>query len=96
MFVVIINFPPVKQGKDDEFRDWFAWSNREFAKYSGFISRRLLKPIEGGNYAAIVEHRSHETFMAMHTGPEHAEAGKRVMALLDGKPAPGFYEVVEE
>ena len=96
MFTVIINFPPVKQGKDEEFRDWFEWSNKEFAKYSGFIGRRLLKPIEGGNYVGIVEHRSHETFMAMHTGPEHAEAGKRVAALLDGKPDPRFYDVVTE
>jgi hypothetical protein len=32
MFTVIINFPPIKSGKDEEFREWFAWSNKEFAK----------------------------------------------------------------
>jgi len=94
MFVVIINFPPIKAGKDAEFRDWFTWSNKEFAKHKGFIRRRLLKPVKGGNYAAVVEHESDKTFMAMHTSPVHDEAGKRVGALLDGHPTPQFYEVI--
>jgi hypothetical protein len=33
MFVVIISFPPIKPGKDNEFREWFAWSNKEFSNY---------------------------------------------------------------
>ena len=47
MFVVIINFPPIKAGKDAEFQEWFAWSNKEFAKHKGFINRRLLKSLKG-------------------------------------------------
>lgn len=94
MFAVIINFPHIKEGKDAEFREWFAWTNKEFANYKGFIGRRLLKPLKGGNYAAIVEHESQETFMAMHNSPTHAEAGKRVGPLLDGSPIPQFYEVI--
>lgn len=94
MFVNIINFPPIKEGKDSEFRKWFSWSNEEYAKHDGFISRRLLKPREEGNYVAIVEHESYETFMAMHTSPTQAEANKRVKPLFDGSPIPGFYEVV--
>ena len=96
MFVIIINFPPIKAGKDVEFREWFAWSNQEFAKHEGFIRRRLLKPLEGGTYAAVVEHESRETFMAMHTSPFHDEAGRRVVPLLDGHPTPQFYEVIVE
>jgi heme-degrading monooxygenase HmoA len=96
MFVVIIQYPPMKQGKDEEFREWFAWSNKEFAAHKGFISRWLLKPIRAGNYAAIVEHESRETFMAMHNSPVHDEAGKRVGPLLDGNPTPQFYEVITE
>jgi heme-degrading monooxygenase HmoA len=46
MFTVIINFPPIKSGQDEKFREWFAWSNKEFAKQKGFISRRLLKPFK--------------------------------------------------
>jgi heme-degrading monooxygenase HmoA len=94
MFIVIINFPPIKAGKDDEFRKWFAWSNKELAKHKGFINRRLLKPLKQGNYAAVVEHESYETFMAMHTSPDHDEAGMRVGLLLDGHPTPQFYEVI--
>ena len=94
MFTVIISFPPIKSDKDEKFREWFAWSNKEFAKQKGFISRRLLKPFKGGNYTAVVEHQSHETFMAMHKSPEHDEAGKRVAPLFDGSPTPQFYEVI--
>ncbi len=94
MFVNIVNFPPIKAGKDQEFRLWFAWSNEEFARHEGFIARRLLKPRAGGNYAAIVEHESYKTFQAMHTSPAQAEASKRVEGLLDGDPKPEFYEVV--
>ncbi len=96
MFVNIVHFPPVKSGKDEEFCQWFAQSNQEFAKHKGFISRRLLKPRAGGNYAAIVEHENYETFLAMHTSPAQAEASKRIQSLLDGDPKPEFYEVVVE
>ena len=95
MFIVIINFPAIKEGKDTEFREWFEWSNTEFVKHKGFIKRLLLKPAQsGGNFVAIVEHESRETFMAMHTSPAHEEAGRRVASLLDGHPVPLFYEVV--
>ena len=94
MFVVIINFPPIKAGKDAEFQEWFSWSNKEFAKHKGFINRRLLKSLKDGSYAAVVEHESYETFMAMHNSPEHDEAGKRVAPLFEGKPNPQFYEVI--
>ena len=94
MFVVIINFPPIKEGKDTEFREWFARTNKEFANYKGFIGRRLLKPMKGGNYAAIVEHESQETFMAMHDSSAHTEAVKRLGPLFDGSPTPQFYQVI--
>ncbi|MBP1765345.1 MAG: antibiotic biosynthesis monooxygenase [Firmicutes bacterium] len=95
MLVNIVFFPPIKEGKDAEFRNWFVWTNEEYAKHKGFISRRLLKPQEGGNYAAIVEHESKETFMAMHSSPIHEAAQKKILPLLDGYPKPHFYEVVE-
>ncbi len=94
MFVVIINFPAIKAGKDAEFLEWFASTNKEFANHKGFIGRRLLKPTKGGDYAAVVEHESQETFMVMHNSPAHDEASKRVGPLFDGKPSPQFFEVV--
>jgi heme-degrading monooxygenase HmoA len=94
MFVAIISFPPIKDGKDAEFQEWFAWSNQTFSSFEGFIGRRLLKPVEGGNYAAIVEFESRAAFHAMHSSSSHDEAGERVRPLFDHKPTPRFYEVV--
>jgi len=94
MFVVIVKFPPIKAGKDAEFQEWFTSTNKEFANHKGFIGRRLLKPIKGGDYAAIVEHESQQTFMAMHNSPAHAAAAKRVGPLFDGNPTPELYEVI--
>jgi len=94
MFVNIVEFPPIKKGKDDEFKKWFEWSNTVYQKFNGFISRRLLKPTEEGNYVAIVEHESEETFMAMHLSDERQKAWARVEPLLEGSPTPSFYEVI--
>jgi len=94
MFVVIISFPPIKAGKDAAFKEWFASSNEPFSTFKGFIGRRLLKPMEEGNYAAIVEFENREAFVAMHSSPAHDMAGEQVMPLFDGKPTPRFYEVI--
>ena len=95
MFVNIVEFPPIKKGKDEEFRKWFAMSNTVYEKFEGFISRKLLKPTKGKkNYAAIVEHESEDTFMAMHTSEERQKAWEKVEPLLDGSPIPSFYEVI--
>ena len=94
MFVVLISFPPIKVGKDAEFREWFAWSNEQFSNHKGFIRRRLLKPLEAGNYAAIVEFENQEAFKATQRSPAHVAAGERVRPLFDGNPAPQFYEVI--
>jgi hypothetical protein len=58
------------------------------------IPRGTAPTLHGGTCAAVVEHESHETFMAMHSSPIHEEAEKRVRALLDGHPTPRFYEVI--
>lgn len=95
MFINLIEFPPVNAGKDREFREWFEWSNRVYARFAGFSSRRLLKANdEAGGYWAIVEHESEATFMAMHTSPERAEVWAKVEPLLAGKPTPRFFDVV--
>ncbi|MGA2401314.1 MAG: antibiotic biosynthesis monooxygenase [Syntrophobacteraceae bacterium] len=94
MFVVLISFPPIRAGKEAGFRDWFAWSNEKFSEHKGFIRRRLLKSVDEGNYAAIVEFENKDAFNAMHGSPDHDKAGERVKPLFDGNPTPHFYEVV--
>lgn len=96
MFVNIIQFPPIKTGKDDEFRQWFIDSNAEYAKHKGFISRRLLKSRQSGKYVGLVEHETYETFMTMHKSPTQAELRKRSLDLFDGDPTPDFLDMVLE
>jgi heme-degrading monooxygenase HmoA len=94
MFVVIAYFPPVKAGKDAEFKEWFAWSEEMFAGHKGFVARRLLQSHEDGNYVALIEFESHEDFTAMAKSPAHAASAERVLPLLEGTPTPAVYEVV--
>ncbi len=95
MFINIIEFPPIKKGKEDEFRKWFEWSNTVYEKFDGFISRRLLKPTKADKtYAAIVEHETEKTFMTMHLSDERQKAWAKVGPLLDGDPTPHFYKVI--
>jgi heme-degrading monooxygenase HmoA len=91
---VIISFPPIKEGKDAEFQKWFASSNQAFAGFEGFISRKLLRPLEGGNYAAIVEFDNYASFHAMHGSPIQAKEAEKVQPIFNGRPTPRFYEVV--
>lgn len=95
MFIVIITFPAIKEGKDADFKNWFASSGKTFSGYPGFISRKLLQPVDGGNYAAIVEFKDQAAFKAMHGSPAHDIAGEQVMPLFEGKPTPTFYQVVD-
>jgi heme-degrading monooxygenase HmoA len=94
MFINLIEFPPIKEGKEKEFLEWFSWSNDIYSKFIGFISRKLLKSTKDNRYAAIVEHESEKTFMDMHTSKERQQAWLKVESLLNGKPIPHFYEVV--
>lgn len=95
MFVNVVEFPPVAEGRDAEFRAWFDWSNGVYAGFDGFVSRRLLEDTKTpGRYAAIVEHESEATFMAMHLSDARQQAWARVEPLLTGSPAPHFYTVV--
>jgi len=95
VFVNLVEFPPIKKGKGEEFKKWFEWSNTVYEKFDGFISRRLMKPTEEkGNYAAIIEHESEKTFMTMHLSDERQKAWAKVESLLEGTPTPHFYEVI--
>jgi quercetin dioxygenase-like cupin family protein/heme-degrading monooxygenase HmoA len=94
-FVNLVDFAPVKPGKQELFLDWFRRSSEVFARHSGFISRTLLGPIEGGSrYAAIVEHESKETFMDMHLSDDRAQLFQEVEPLVLGGSVPHFYELL--
>ncbi|OGP85232.1 MAG: hypothetical protein A2V87_07340 [Deltaproteobacteria bacterium RBG_16_58_17] len=93
LFVNLVDFAPLKPGKEGAFAEWFRRSSEVFAKHPGFISRTLLGPIEGGSrYAAIVEHESKETFMDMHLSDDREQLFHQVEPLLLGSSTPYFYE----
>ncbi len=94
MFINFVEFPPIKEGKDQEFKDWFSESNAIFSKFDGFISRRSLVSAKG-SYAGLVEHQSKETFFKMHNSKEQAELHAKAATTFDGEPKPSVFEVVE-
>lgn len=91
MFIAVAQFPKITEGKENEFLEWFAWSNEEFAKFKGFIRRRLLKPQGGGNYAVLIEFETFEDFRAVGESPFHAVSAQRVMQIMEGTPVPASY-----
>jgi antibiotic biosynthesis monooxygenase (ABM) superfamily enzyme len=95
VFVNVVEFPPVAEGRDADFRAWFEWSTTVYAAFEGFVSRRPLEDTKvPGRYAAIVEHDSEATFMAMHLSDARQDARQRLEPLLTGSPTPHFYTVV--
>jgi len=95
LFVNLVDFAPLKPGKEGAFAEWFRRSSEVFGKHPGFISRTLLGPIEGGSrYAAIVEHESKETFMDMHLSDDREQLFHQVEPLLLGSSTPHFYELL--
>ena len=74
------------------FKNGLPLPTRHFATL--VASRRLLKPVNRGNYAAIVEFKDQAAFQAMHSSPTHDKAGDQVRTLFDGNPTPTFYQVI--
>jgi heme-degrading monooxygenase HmoA len=69
MFVMIADIQ-LKDGVEEDFKSWFAESNKVLSNFPGFISRKFLKSSDG-SYRILVEHESKETFIKMHQSPEH-------------------------
>ena len=69
MFVMIVDIQ-LKDGAEDDFKNWFSESNRTLSSFPGFVSRKFLKSTDG-SYRIVVEHESKDTFVKMHNSPEH-------------------------
>jgi heme-degrading monooxygenase HmoA len=95
MFIAMISFP-IKPDKDEKFRKWFARTNKDFAGHKGLLNRRLLKHLNSGSYLIMVEHESHETFIAGSCHPDHVKANELLPPMLAGEPVPQFYEVIPQ
>lgn len=64
MHIAIARFPPVPAEHDNDFRDWFAWSDEQLRGMAGLRGRRLLRAPDG-SYTVLVEHDSAAAFAAM-------------------------------
>lgn len=94
MFVAIAQFP-LKEGKEADFLAWFTWSNAEFAKFNGFVRRRLLKPVNEGCYTAIIEFETAADFKAVGDSPFHTVSARRILPLLADALAPQLFGEVQ-
>ncbi len=93
MFVNFVLFS-IKQGKEQDFKNWFKESNAVFSKFDRFISRTLLVS-SNGQFAGIVQHRSRDTFMKMEASKERSEMRAKTLDVFEGEPKASFYEVVD-
>lgn len=92
MIIGIVQFPPIKPGKEKDFLDWFSWSNSQFRQQKGFISRRLIKNIGDASYVALLEFAGQEDLKRVSAQPFHAESAQRLTEILAAMPHPVLYE----
>lgn len=93
MIIVIARFPIINAERVKDFVKWFEWSNHLLQKIPGLISRRLLLA-KNGNYVAIVEFDSMNSFVAMHQTDIHKNIHETAATIFIGKPLPEIYEVI--
>ena len=94
MFVMIADVQ-LKEGAEEEFKTWFAESNRVLSDFPGFISRKFLKSPDG-SYRILVEHESKETFVKMHQSPEHEKIHPKGHSFMSADPVRKTYTVAAE
>jgi heme-degrading monooxygenase HmoA len=92
MFVAVVEVQ-LKNGMEEEFKKWINESNKDLAKFDGFINRRLLAT-RTGRHVILVEFESQEKFEKMHKTQEHFRIQSKGHSYLETSPRPVFYEVV--
>ncbi|MFZ1076413.1 MAG: antibiotic biosynthesis monooxygenase [Nitrosotalea sp.] len=92
MFVVVAEIQ-LKNGMDEEFKKWINESNKDLAKFDGFINRRLLAT-RTGKHTILIEFESQEKFEKMHQTQEHSRIQAKGHSYMETAPRPIFYEVV--
>jgi len=94
MFVMIADVQ-LKDGAEEDFKSWFAESNKVLCNFPGFISRKFLKSSDG-SYRILVEHESKETFVKMHQSPEHEKIHPAGHSFMSADPQRKTYTVAAE
>ena len=91
--LVVISEVELKPGVEPELMKLFAEHKKILSKIDGFVSRRLLKSVDG-KYRIIVEHESKETFEKMTQGPEHKKIHDETVPFMESHPKPKIFQVV--
>ncbi len=94
MYIVLIDIE-LKDDKEDEFKDWITETNKVLSKFSGFVSRRLVKS-DNGKHGLVVEFTDKESHVKIHQTKEHDEIHKQLMNFLKKPPMPKFYHVISQ
>ena len=92
VFVVIVEIQ-LKNGMEEEFKKWVNESNKDLAKFDGFVNRRLLAT-RTGKHVILVEFESQGKFEKMHQTQEHSRIQSKGHSYMETTPRPIFYEVV--
>lgn len=85
----------LKDGAEEDFKNWFSESNKVLSSFPGFISRRFLKAHDG-SCRIIVEHESKETFIKMHNSPEHEKLHPTGHSFMSADPVRKTFSVAAE
>ena len=94
MFVMIADVR-LKDGTEEDFKQWFSESNKVLSNFPGFVSRKFLKSSDG-TYRIVVEHESKDTFIKMHNSPEHEKLHPEGHSFMSEPPQRKTYEVAAE
>ena len=94
MFVAMIDVS-LSNGTEEEFSRHVKETNAILFKIDGFVSRRLLRSHDG-SYRILVEHKTRETFEAMHKNPEHDKVRAKLFEFIDPKIQKSLYTVISE
>jgi heme-degrading monooxygenase HmoA len=92
MYIALIDIE-LKDGMEEEFKTWITSSNMALSKFSGFVSRKLVKS-DNGKYGLVVEFTDKESHIKLHQTNEHHEIHKQLMGFLKKPPVPAFYHVI--
>jgi heme-degrading monooxygenase HmoA len=92
VFVAVVEIQ-LKKGMEEEFKQWINESNKDLAKFDGFVNRRLLAT-RTGKHTILVEFDSQEKFEKMHQTQEHFRIQSKGHSYMESPPKPVFYEVV--
>ena len=93
MYIAIAHFPTVPAEKEQDLRDWFAWSNEQLREAEGLEGRRLLRA-QDGSYIALVEHESASTFAEMLASEAVSMIHAGLGSILSNDPQATQYDVV--